>query len=508
MRVAVCDERGRRRYISLEKERVKIGREPDNDIVLTGAEVSRYHAEILVQDSVFTIVDLESTNGTFIGTRRVQREEVDAGEPFCIGNFELRVAEEKRKSIQELKKAVHEELLERIDLKKLDFEKADEQELWDKTRRVIEDIIKERSLEIPSSIATAEFIKEVLDETLGLGPLEDLIADPEITEIMVNGKDRIYVERHGKLSLCPRKFTSDQQVLGVIERIVAPIGRRIDESTPLVDARLKDGSRVNAIIPPLSIAGPVLTIRKFSPSLLDIGDLIRLKTLAEPIAEFAKICVRARCNILISGGTGTGKTTLLNILSGFVPEDERIITIEDAAELHLSQEHVVRLEARPPNIEGRGEVTIRHLVRNALRMRPDRIIVGECRGGEALDMLQAMNTGHDGSITTIHANSCKDSLLRLETMVLMAGMDLPIRAIREQIVSAVHIIVQLVRLSTGERKIERIAEVIGMERESIILKDIFVLEEHSGKFKAQGYIPEFIKNLMKRGQDIDLKIFK
>ena len=283
-------------------------------------------------------------------------------------------------------------------------------------------------------------------------------------------------------------------MLAVIERIVAPLGRRIDESTPLVDARLKDGSRVNAIIPPLSITGPVLTIRKFSPNLLDVTDLINLKSLTEPMAEFLKICVRARGNILISGGTGTGKTTLLNMLSGFIPEDERIITIEDAAELHLSQDHVVRLEAKPPNIEGRGEVTIRDLVRNALRMRPDRIIVGECRGGEALDMLQAMNTGHDGSVTTIHANSCRDSLLRLETMVLMAGMDLPVRAIREQIASGIQIILQLARFPSGERKIERIGEIVGIEHESIMLKDIFVFEERSGKFKAEGYVPEFIKD--------------
>ncbi len=508
MKVSIYDDRRVQRFISIEKEHVRIGRESDNDIVLPVEEISRYHAEILVEDSEFTIVDLKSTNGTFIGRKRIEKERLHPGESFYIGGFELQVVEEKKKSIQELKKAIQEELLGRVELKKLDFERANDVELWDRTKQVIGDIIKERGLEIPPPTTIEDFIKEILDETLGLGPLEDLIEDPEITEIMVNGKEKIYIERHGKLSLYPRKFTSDQQVLAAIERIVAPLGRRIDESTPLVDARLKDGSRVNAIIPPLSIEGPVLTIRKFSPNLLNIGNLIHLKSLTEPIAEFLKICVRARCNILISGGTGTGKTTLLNILSCFIPEDERIITIEDAAELRLSQKHVVRLEARPPNIEGRGEITIRGLVRNALRMRPDRIIIGECRGGEALDMLQAMNTGHDGSITTIHANSCRDSLSRLETMVLMAEMDLPVRAIREQIISAIGIILQLVRLSSGERKIEKITEVVGIERESIILQDIFVFEKGSGKFKTRGYVPEFIRNLPQQEQNIDLKIFK
>ena len=507
MRISICDGQKKQRFISLDKERIRIGREDDNDIVLPVTEISRYHAEILLTDSELTIMDLKSTNGTFVGGEKIESAKIRCGETFRIGDYELYIVEEKRKSIQELKNVVRGELLEKIDLKKIDFEKVNEEELRAKTRKVIESIIKERSMEIPSPTTIEEFIKEILDETLGLGPLENLIEDPEVTEIMVNGKDQIYFERRGKLSLYTRKFASDRQVLAAIERIVAPLGRRIDESTPLVDARLKDGSRVNAIIPPLSMVGPVLTIRKFSPDLLNISNLVDSQSLTEPIAEFLKICVRAKRNILISGGTGTGKTTLLNILSGFIPEDERIITIEDAAELKLSQEHIVRLEGRPPNIEGRGEVTIRDLVRNALRMRPDRIIIGECRGGEALDMLQAMNTGHDGSLTTIHANSCKDALSRLETMVLMAGMDLPIRAIREQIASGIEIILQLIRLSNGERKTQKITEVTCIEGESIILEDVFVLQESSGKFKAQGYVPEFIRNLLKQGQDINLEIF-
>ena len=512
MRIAVSSKDGTRECTTIEKDLIRIGRAQDNDIVLTGMKVSRYHAEIRRKNSEFIIADRDSTNNVFIGTKKVEKEEkLRTGETFRIADFKLELIEEpvKEESLQELKRKVHEELLERMDLKNLNFDEMREKELWKKTRKVIENIINEKNLTF-SSITVSDFVKEILDETLGLGPLETLIDDPEITEIMVNGKDHVYIERHGKLFLYPRTFTSDEQVLAVIERIVTPLGRRIDESTPLVDARLKDGSRVNAIIPPLSMTGPVLTIRKFSPNLLGMEQLIHLGSLTETIAEFLRICVIAKQNILISGGTGTGKTTLLNIISKFVPDNERIITIEDSAELKLSQEHVVGLEARPPNIEGRGEVTIRDLLRNALRMRPDRIIVGECRGGEALDMLQAMNTGHDGSITTIHANSCRDSLSRLETMVLMAGMDLPVRAIREQIASAIQIILQLDRFPDGERKVTSASEVTGMDRESIHLQDIFVLEEKAdsaGTFKATGIIPEFIKKLQKQGKNVNLKIF-
>lgn len=323
-------------------------------------------------------------------------------------------------------------------------------------------------------------IREVHDDVLGLGPLEPLIADKAVTEIMVNGPHKVYIERAGQLTLSQVRFKDEPHLRRVIERIVTRIGRRIDESSPLVDARLEDGSRVNAIIPPLAVSGSTLTIRKFSKDALSVPDLINLHTLTPEIAELLNACVVARLNIIVSGGTGTGKTTLLNILSGFIPDRERIVSIEDAVELQLQQDHVVRLESRPPNVEGKGEVTIRDLVKNSLRMRPDRIIVGECRSGEALDMLQAMNTGHDGSLSTIHANSSRDALARLETLVLMAGMDLPLRAIREQVASAIDVIVQLTRLRDGTRRVTSVTEVHGMEGQTITMQDVFEFDYGAG----------------------------
>ncbi|WP_452179036.1 ATPase, T2SS/T4P/T4SS family [Georgenia thermotolerans] len=322
--------------------------------------------------------------------------------------------------------------------------------------------------------------REVLDEVLGLGPLQRLLDDDSITEVMVNGPDRVYVEQHGKLSRTGVRFTSEAHLRRIIERIVSKVGRRIDESSPLVDARLADGSRVNAVIPPLAFSGATLTIRKFSKDPFKVDDLIRFGTMSPSMAELLHACVEARLNIIVSGGTGTGKTTLLNVLSSFIPDGERIVTIEDAVELQLQQDHVVRLEARPPNSEGKGEITIRDLVRNSLRMRPDRIVVGEVRGGESLDMLQAMNTGHDGSISTVHANSPRDAIARLETLVLMAGMDLPLRAIREQVSSAVDVIVQLARLRDGTRRITAITEVHGMEGQTVTLQDAFVFDFSAG----------------------------
>lgn len=323
-------------------------------------------------------------------------------------------------------------------------------------------------------------INEVRDDVLGLGPLEALIADKSITEIMVNGPHMVYVERNGKLMLTQVKFADEPHLRRIIERIVTRVGRRIDESSPLVDARLQDGSRVNAIIPPLAVSGSTLTIRKFSKDALSVADLIKFKTLTPAMAEFLEACVQARLNIIVSGGTGTGKTTLLNVLSSFIPATDRIVSIEDAVELQLQQDHVVRLESRPANVEGRGEVTIRDLVKNSLRMRPDRIIVGEVRGAEALDMLQAMNTGHDGSLSTIHANTARDALSRLETLVLMAGMDLPLRAIREQVASAVDVIVQIGRLRDGTRRITSISEVIGMEGQTLTMQEIFEFDYSAG----------------------------
>jgi pilus assembly protein CpaF len=338
-------------------------------------------------------------------------------------------------------------------------------------------------------------------DIIGLGPLEQLLADAEISEIMVNGPKQIYIEKRGKLIKTDVTFSNDEHVLRIIDRIVAPLGRRVDESSPMVDARLPDGSRVNAIIRPLALNGPTITIRKFRKDKLTIHDLVRFGSMSQDMADFLGACVKARTNIVVSGGTGSGKTTLLNVLSNFIPEDERIITVENAAELQLQQDHVVSLESRPPNVEGRGEVTIRDLVINSLRMRPERIIVGECRGGETLDMLQAMNTGHDGSMTTIHANSPRDAVGRIETMCLMAGMDLPARAIREQIASAVQLFVQQSRLKDGSRKVTQITEVAGMEGDVVVMQDIFVFEQTGideqgkivGQLRPTGVRPKFIE---------------
>ncbi|MFH1223823.1 MAG: CpaF family protein, partial [Pseudomonadota bacterium] len=340
-------------------------------------------------------------------------------------------------------------------------------------------------------------------------------ADETVSEIMVNGPDIIYIEKNGKITLSPYTFTTSQQLMGVIERILAPIGRRIDEKSPYVDARLSDGSRVHAIIPPLAIDGPTLTIRKFKKEKLGLEDLIKYGSVSRDIGEFMRAVIESRLNVIISGGTGSGKTTLLNILSGMIPESERIITVEDSAELKLQQDHTVRLESRPKNIEGEGEVTIRDLVKCTLRMRPDRIIVGECRSGEALDMLQAMNTGHDGSLTTIHSNTPTDSMRRLETLVMMAGMDLPAKAIREQIGSAINIIIQQTRMSDGSRKITNVTEVGGLRVDEIVLNDIFLFRQTGvdengkviGKYVATGYIPKFIETLEARGISIPKGLF-
>jgi pilus assembly protein CpaF len=359
-------------------------------------------------------------------------------------------------------------------------------------------------------------VRQIGDSVLGLGPLEPFVRDPEVTEIMVNGWDTIYVERSGKLYWTGTKFHDEGQLRRTIDKIVAKVGRRVDEASPYVDARLPDGSRVNAIIPPLSIDGPALTIRKFATDPYGADDLVEFGTMSSAVAQFLEACVRGRINIMISGGTGAGKTTTLNVVSSFIPDDERIVTIEDAAELKLQQPHVVRLESRPPNIEGKGQVTIRDLVRNALRMRPDRIVVGEVRDAAALDMLQAMNTGHDGSVSTIHSNSPRDSLARLETITMMAGMDLSSRSIREQISSAIQLIVHQQRLKDGTRRFTHVTEVVGMEGEVITLQDIFVFDfsagvdeegRFRGRLKSTGLRPKFLDKLIERGIHMDNEVF-
>ncbi len=417
----------------------------------------------------------------------------------------------------EWRKRIHAELLQTMDLRRSDISNMSDEHLRAETKRFLQEIIGKLTNEIPVFIRPQELLTQVLNEAVGLGPLEELLADDTVSEIMVNRFDEIYVEKGGRLLRHPLTFTGDRAVLGVIERIVSPLGRRIDESSPMVDARLKDGSRVNAIIPPLALKGPCLTIRKFAKRKLDATDLVKFGSLSPAMAEFLEICVVARKNIIVSGGTGSGKTTLLNILSNFIPAGERIITVEDAAELKLHHEHLVSLESRPGNVEGKGAVPIRDLVKNTLRMRPDRIVVGECRGAEALDMLQAMNTGHEGSLTTLHANTPRDGLARLETMVLMAGMDLPLQAIREQINSAVDIIVQQTRFSCGTRMVTSITEVTGMESGKIQLQEIFRFHNTgyngpngkvTGVFTGCDMVPTFYEELRHTGHDLDMAIFK
>lgn len=417
-----------------------------------------------------------------------------------------------------LKLRIHNELIKAMDLKKgiteTNNDPVKEAALRQKTLQSITQIIDRES---PNHARDdrSKIIKEVLEEALGLGPLEDLLKDPAVTEIMVNGHKRIFIEKSGKIASSPVTFTSNLHLRNIIERIVTPLGRRIDEKTPYVDARLKDGSRVNAIIEPLSIDGPALTIRKFKKGGITSEKYLEFGSLTKPMMDFLKICVENGLNIVISGGTGSGKTSLLNMLSGFIPSHERVVTVEDAAELQLAQEHVVRLETRPANMEGTGAISIRDLVRNALRMRPDRIVVGECRDGAALDMLSAMNTGHDGSMTTTHANSPRECIARLETLCLMAGMDLPVRAIREQISGAVHLIVQISRLSDGSRKVLSVTEVCGMQGDTVTLQEIFRFKETGsdknrkiiGQFQAMGLIPTFVEKLEAKGVIISRDIF-
>ncbi len=419
-----------------------------------------------------------------------------------------------------MKLRIHKALVEQMDLKKMNTDTKDPKQLAilrEKTQKGILDILNTEDSGglLNTRELKAQMVKEVLDEALGLGPLEDMLADDSVTEIMVNARDQIYIEKAGKPQLSKVNFSSEQQMMNVIERIVTPLGRRVDEKVPYVDARLTDGSRVHVIIPPLALRGPTITIRKFPKKRIEYKDLVLFGSMTEEIADFLRCCVEAKLNIVVSGGTGSGKTTLLNVLSNFIPASERIITVEDSAELQLGQDHVVRLETRPKNIEGEGEVSIRDLIKCCLRMRPDRIVVGECRGGEALDMLQAMNTGHSGSLTTLHSNNPRECLGRLETLVMMAGLGLPAKAIKENIASAVGLIIQQSRLSDGSRKVTYITEVTGMQGEVVSLQDIFVFKQEGldkkrkiiGRFVPTGFIPKFVEEMEAKGMKISRNLF-
>jgi pilus assembly protein CpaF len=416
-------------------------------------------------------------------------------------------------SFQEMKSRLHRTLINRMDLTKLST--LTPEQVHAEVSRLAESVLAQEAM--PLSVSERDrLVSDVQHELFGLGPLEPLLKDPTISDILVNSHDTIYIERRGKIEATNVRFKDDEHLMRVIERIVSSVGRRIDESSPMVDARLQDGSRVNAIIPPLSIDGPVLSIRRFGADPLKMAALVENKALTKDIADMLQMVVHARLNILISGGTGAGKTTLLNALSAFIPENERIVTIEDSAELQLQQPHTVRLETRPPNIEGKGEVTQRDLVRNALRMRPDRIVIGEVRGGEAIDMLQAMNTGHDGSLTTIHANTPRDALARLETMIQMTGMRLSDRAMRQQVASALNLVVQVARLSDGSRRVTSISEITGMEGETITMQEIFMYERTGvdqqgqviGRFRPTGIRPRFAERLKASGLQLPRVFFE
>ena len=538
---------GMRETRDLEPGTYLIGRGESCRIRFNLPDVSERHAVLTFRDGLAVLEDLHSANGTIVNNEAIDRPvTLDGGMIVQIGSGMLRVSDDVREEPEppadeeppapaagapsavrtddplralrrNVQTQIQRELLKRMDMKRLTVEGVDREGLEDNAREKIRQIIDEVVARgrLPDGIDPVRLEDDVFNEAMRLGPLEELLEDETVSEIMVNGPAKVYVERAGKLELSDCQFSDDASVLAVIERIVSPLGRRIDESQPYVDARLSDGSRVNAIIPPLALTGPTITIRKFARRTLTPEDFIRFGTWTKAAADFMRLCVVLRKNVVVAGGTGSGKTTLLNLLSGFIPVTERIVTVEDAAELRLQQPHVVSLESRPPNIEGKGAVTIRDLVKNCLRMRPDRIVVGECRGGEALDLLQAMNTGHDGSLTTVHANSPRDVISRLETMVLMSGLELPSRAIREQIASAVDVIIHESRLSDGTRKVMAITEVTGLEGNQIVMQDIFAFHQTGvdaqgrvlGELRPTGAVPTWTEDLKSRGIAFDASMF-
>jgi len=535
-----------------ERGSMGIGR-VNQDIVISSWSVARHHANLVAESDGIYLIDLGSTKGTLVNGERTKRygplyqaDTIEIGGMFIniVPKIEVMtknispIVEDERSlesiddaiineksdldvtnvELQQLdidrthREQIHKELLKLIDLRRIDVTKMSDDEMTSMVQRLLGELFD--SNPAFKGVNHIRLGKQVLDEVVGLGAIQDLLADDAISEVMVNSPDEIFYEKNGKLIKSVVTYTDANAVMSTIERIVAPLGRRIDESSPMVDARLKDGSRVNAIIPPLALKGPCITIRKFMKNRLAAQDLVRFGSISPAMSHFLEIAVKEHMNVVISGGTGSGKTTLLNVLSNFIPDDERIVTIEDAAELKLYQPNLVSLEARASNQEGRGAISIRELVRNSLRMRPDRIVVGECRGGEALDMLQAMNTGHDGSLTTLHANSPRDSIGRMEVLVMMAGMDLPVTAIREQIASAVNLIVQQTRFPCGSRRVTSITEVTGVESGRIQLAEIFRFNRKGyidgktqGEFIATGQVPEFYEALRERGVALDMSIF-
>lgn len=546
----------RRRVFHVAGGECLVGRSRSMDLSIDNRSVAKRHAEFTQRTDGVHLKDLGSSSGTYVNQQRV----VDYGplhelDEISLGNVSIvlqkiqptdavitqgvqpsapidnhlspsdQVTALSNPSDVEFKsndtlaywgQVVHERLLDAMDLRRKDVSRMSDEQLRTESDALIGEIVSSLSAEFPDELDVLALHKHVLNESVGLGPLEAFLADDTISEIMVNNHKEIFIERAGRLELSPTHFSSDKTVYSVIERIITPLGRRLDESSPIVDARLKDGSRVNAVIPPLALKGPSLTIRKFPKHRLNFSMLESAGSLNQDMVDFLQVCVEQRRNIVVSGGTGSGKTTLLNLLSAFIPYQQRIVTIEDAAELKLDQPNLVALESRPSNSEGTGQITIRDLMKNALRMRPDRIVVGECRGGEAIDMLQAMNTGHNGSLTTVHANTPRDVVSRLEVLVLMGGIEIPISAIREQIASAVDIIIQQNRLSCGKRKITQITEVVGVESGTIQLQEIYAFKSQGmdsdgntvGHFSASGFIPTFYESLRAQGIPLSIDAFR